>query len=329
MDSKKTFNMSSNWRAILRENFTNLKDLAAFLELTDEQIKTLDEIPNFPLNLPRKLASKIEKGSLSDPIFLQFIPLKKELTASDNFGSNPLKEDIFTKESKLLTKYNGRALIISTSACAMNCRFCFRKNFPYEIERKNFDNEINYIQRNESIEEVILSGGDPLSLSNETLNSLITSITDIKHIKRVRFHTRFPMGIPERIDDGFLEILSNCPKQVWFIIHANHPNEFDADIIEALKKIQKLAIPVLHQAVLLQGVNNSIETLYALYSLLINHGISPYYLHNLDKVTGSSHFEVPLDEGKALVEELQKKLSGFGVPRFVQEIPGSLSKTPL
>lgn len=318
-----------SWQLILRDNFTKIEKLSDFLELSIEDRANLDISPKFTLNLPKRLASKIKKGAINDPIFLQFIPLKKENFDHAGYVLNPLQEESFIEESKLLLKYNKRALIVSTSACAMHCRYCFRKNFPYETERKGFEKELSYLKEDTSIEEVILSGGDPLSLSDTALSALLSEIDDITHIKRVRFHTRFPIGIPERIDNNFLKILENSTKQIWFVIHANHPTEFDNDIFDALKRINKLGIPILHQAVLLKGVNDSIETLYELYSLLINKGVTPYYLYKLDQVEGSSHFEVPLSEGKRLVNELQKKLSGYGIPRYAQEIPGSLGKTLL
>ncbi len=318
-----------HWRTILRQNFTKLKELQEFLELSSEQIEALDDHPRFSLNLPRRLAQKIAKKTIDDPLFLQFVPLKKEKIISPEFTLDPVQDATFQLGDKLLKKYEGRALIISTSACAMHCRFCFRQNFDYQTQDKTFDEELALIRNNTSIDEIILSGGDPLSLTDEILGNLLENLSNIPHIKRIRFHTRFVMGIPERINRSFLQLLENCPKQVWFVNHANHSNEFDDDIWHALKSIQKLGIPVLNQAVLLQGVNDSHDALKELFQNLIDHGIVPYYLHQLDEVQGASHFKVNPSQGLELISSLSGCLPGYAIPKYVQEIPGKPSKTVL
>lgn len=317
------------WRTIQRYNFTQVADLISFLKLTPEQELAIDHSPEFVLNLPRRLAEKIAKTSLSDPLFLQFVPLKEETNIHPDYVADPVQDASFVREEKLLQKYQARALIISTSACAMHCRYCFRKNFDYQTQDKTFARELDIIRNDTTLEEVLLSGGDPLSLSNETLERLLQNLASIVHVRRIRFHTRFPMGIPERIDCELLAILKACPKQIVFVIHSNHAREFDADIWAALKKIQVLGIPVLNQSVLLQGVNDTPQALTDLCRALIDHGIIPYYLHQLDLVQGSSHFFVPTKQGFALIDHLQQHLPGYGVPKFVQEIPGKPSKTQL
>lgn len=320
---------SSLWKQVLRQNFTQLDNLIQFLELTPENIEQLDSQPSFILNLPKRLAEKIVKNDLNDPIFKQFVPLKKERATHNDFLLDPLKEEQFRKSSKLLQKYEGRALIITTSACAMHCRYCFRKDFPYEKEIIDFTKELDTLRQTASITEVLLSGGDPLSLNDQTLSQLFSELNAITHLERIRIHTRFPIGIPERIDDHFLEILKNCTKQIWFIVHTNHASEFDAEVWQSLKKIQQLGIPVLSQSVLLHGVNDSVEALQELFQELINHGVMPYYLHQLDRATGTKHFEVSIKTGLHLIEELQKRLPGYAIPKYVQEIPEKASKTNL
>lgn len=317
------------WRSVLRQNITKLQDLISILELTDEQVQALDNRPDFSLNLPRRLADKMAKARLDDPLFLQFVPLKEERIEHPQFVIDPVQDASFMLESKLLKKYEARALILTTSACAMHCRFCFRKNFNYATEDKTFEKELAIIRNDPSIEEVLLSGGDPLSLSDEALQRLFDNLSNIAHVRRIRFHTRFPIGIPERIDSSFLHVLKSTSKQVWFMVSVNHINEFDLDVWHALKEVQKLGIPVMSQTVLLKGVNDSHATLHALFQGLVDHGIIPYYLHQLDEVQGSSHFKVPIEEGKALIATLQKTLSGYGIPKYVQEIAGKPSKTPL
>jgi EF-P beta-lysylation protein EpmB len=315
------------WRTIQRSNFTSLEKLCIFLGLTQEQISQLSENKNFPLNLPLRLASKIEKGTLNDPIFKQFVPTQEERAHSISFCKDPVSDCKAAHSPKYLKKYANRVLLIPTGACAMHCRYCFRQNFPYAPFQTGLTQELRWIQQDSSIKEVILSGGDPLSLSPNHLKNLLEQLCTISHLERIRFHTRFPIGIPERIDAELLSCLEASTKQIWFTIHCNHPNELDPDILNALKKIQKLGIPVLNQSVLLKGVNDTIETLQSLCETLTANGIFPYYLHQLDRVEGAAHFEVSTDHGRYLISELTKRLSGYGVPKYVQEIASEPSKT--
>lgn len=316
----------SSWKKILLTNFTDVRKLADFLEL---DISSLWLHPRFILNVPRRLAEKMEKKRLDDPLLRQFIPLAQEKNSSEGFQNDPLEDISFKKEKKLLQKYEGRALVISTSACAMHCRYCFRQNFPYETAQKDFQAEIDFLKNNPTLTEVILSGGDPLSLTDETLGELLQALDAIPHLKRIRFHSRFLIGIPERADASFLRLLSQVQKQIWFVVHTNHPLELDADVLSSLKSIQKLGIPTLNQSVLLKGVNDDPTTLKHLSETLVDNGIVPYYLHQLDRVTGTAHFEVPLEQGRSLVQTLAHTLSGYAVPRYVKEEPGQPCKTTL
>lgn len=318
-----------NWRQILRENFTNVAQLASFLELSPEQQEELDVQPPFVLNVPLRLAQKMVRGDLNDPIFLQFVPLKKEKITHPDYLLDPVDDTHFVREGMMLQKYHGRALLITTGFCAMNCRFCFRKNFPYDTQEKEFTNELATLRKDPTIQEVLLSGGDPLSLSDRTLEYLLEELSQIPHVRRIRFHTRFPLGIPERIDEAFLAILQKCPKKLLFFIHANHPKEFDEDVWASLKRLQSIGVSVLQQGVLLKGVNDDLHTLKTLYEDLIDHGIMPCYLHQLDRVQGSHHFEVAIPKGRTLLSELKNLLPGYAVPSYVQEVPGALSKTAL
>lgn len=319
----------SHWKLVLRRNFIDWTKLADFLNLSDSQKQHILDKSHFPLNLPFRLAQKIAKGTLDDPILLQFLPLKKENENLPGFLSDPVNDVLFKQESRLLRKYQGRVLLLTTGACAMNCRFCFRQNYDYDISEKTFGAEIELIKQDPSIREVILSGGDPLSLSNTALKPLLLSLALIPHITRIRFHTRFPIGIPERIDADFLSLLESIPCQFWFIIHSNHPQEFDEEIFASLRRLQKIGVTILNQAVLLKGVNDRLDILLQHCQLLVDHGIVPYYLHQLDRVKGASHFEVPEEQGKALIKQVSEHLSGYAVPKYVREVPGELSKTPL
>ena len=211
----------------------------------------------------------------------------------------------------------------------MHCRYCFRQHYDYETQDKLFTEELQQIAQEPSLTEILLSGGDPLSLSNAQLGHLLGKLQEIPHLKRIRFHTRFPIGIPERIDAEFLELLASCSKQVIFVIHCNHPNEFDNEILESLKKVGKLGIPLLSQTVLLKGVNDTLSVLETLFMLLVDHGILPYYLHQLDRVQGATHFEVAEEKGKQLMEQLGDLLPGYAMPKYVREVPGQPKKMPV
>lgn len=316
------------WRSILKNNFTKLELLADFLELNEEQCAQLILRPHFPLQVPLRLAKKMAKGTLEDPLVKQFLPLSNELLTHPNFVRDPVCDATFQKGKKLLQKYEGRVLLLCTSACAMHCRYCFRQNFDYQIS-KNFDDELLQIEQHLSIQEVILSGGDPLSLSDETLAHILGKLATMAHIKRIRFHTRFPIGIPERIDESFLSLIAQVPKQVYIVIHCNHPDELDQDIFDRLKALQRLGCLILNQAVLLKGINDDVITLKRLAEELANQGILFYYLHQLDRVQGAMHFEVEEEKGLKLIAELTQQLSGYAIPKYVREMAGELNKTPL
>lgn len=318
----------SKWRQVLRTNFTHWEKLADFLELNQEQRNTILPKSPFALNLPLRLAEKIRKGTLEDPILRQFLPTHQESQEVLDFVNDPVGDTLCRRESKLLHKYQGRVLLVCTSACAMHCRYCFRQNFDYNVKDPLFIRELELISKDPSLHEVILSGGDPLSLSDQTLEKLLQEISQIPHVKRIRFHTRFPIGIPERIDEHFLAILKNVTKQIWFVIHTNHPQELDEEIFQALDSIRKLGIIVLNQNVLLRGVNDDVETLKHLCERLVDRGILPYYLHQLDRVKGAAHFEVSEEKGRFLIKEIAKLLPGYAVPKYVRDT-GEPSKTLL
>jgi len=317
------------WRLVQRKNFTSWHKLFEFLQLSHEHHQQIISDNKFPLNIPLRLAQKVAKQTIDDPILRQFLPTQQEKILDDQFLLEPLVEQEFRKTEKLLHKYEARVLLITTQACAMHCRYCFRKNFSYKQEDHTFQKEIEYIKQNNSIKEVILSGGDPLSLEQSLLEKLVEALDKLQHVKRLRFHTRFPIGIPERIDEKFIAMLERIRMQVWFVIHCNHPKELDADIFVALKKVQKLGIPVLNQSVLLKGVNDDEKILIDLYQKMIDQGIMPYYIHQLDRVQGATHFEVDIDNGKDLIAKIAGQLPGYGVPKYAQEIPGLQSKTQI
>jgi EF-P beta-lysylation protein EpmB len=302
--------------------------LLDFLKLGPQERDQVFMKPGFRLNLPRRLAEKMPKGTLDHPLTRQFVPRRDEQDRVAGFREDPVEDGRFQQTPRLLHKYAGRMLMVTTGACAMHCRYCFRQN--YEYAGGGFpEQELRTLADDPSISEVILSGGDPLSLQDSALERILRAIDDIPHIKRVRFHSRFPIGIPERITPALLDILSRCRPQLWFVIHCNHALELDQDVCQALKQLQRLGIPVLNQAVLLRGVNDRLEDQVELSNMLVDHGVQPYYLHQLDRVAGAQHFEVSHAEGLALIEDMRAQLSGYAVPSYVQEIAGQPNKTPL
>ena len=309
----------SNWRYIQKKNFTKISNLGLYLGLN------LSYRSKFPLNLPLRLAQKIEKKNINDPILKQFLPSHNEDIPSDIFHKDPVKDNLFQITPQMLQKYHGRVLLLPTSACAMHCRYCFRQNYPYHSEG-DFQKELDTIKNDLTIHEVILSGGDPLSLSDTRLENLVKDLEKIPHIKIIRFHTRFPIGIPERICESFTKILEQSRFQFIFIIHVNHAKELDNVVFNSLKKLQTLGIPILSQTVLLAGVNDNKQTLKNLFLTLIHNGIIPYYLHQLDPIMQGQHFDVPIEKGLTIIKELEKDLPGYAVPKYVREIPFEKSK---
>jgi len=314
-----------HWQKIFQNNIRSYDELRELIPLPN----TLSPFPKFPLNIPRRLVEKMEPGDFNDPLFLQFVPLASELIATPGFVNDPVSDEAAARTTKLLHKYKGRALLLVSSACAMHCRYCFRQKYPYEKDVKEYEKELAIIEADPSITEVILSGGDPLSKGNSALGLLLEALDAIPHVKVIRFHSRFPIGIPERISDEFISLLKGISTQIVFILHVNHARELDADVVQSMKKLMALGIPVLSQSVLLRGINDSLPRLKELVLSLIHAGIVPYYLHQLDRVQNTAHFEVDPEDGIALIEQLRKEVPGYAVPTYVQEIGGEASKTPL
>ena len=310
------------WRVKQRQGFTDPSVIADFLNLSGKMRERVISRKEFPLHIPLRIVKKMPKNCISNPLALQFLPLDEELKAGGVI--DPVGDGASSRCEALLHKYEGRALLLTTGACAMHCRYCFRQNYPYNSA---VDEAIGIISKDTSIKEVILSGGDPLSLSDKALREIMLKLQAISHVEIIRFHTRFLVGIPERVTEKFLEMLNKCTKQVVFVLHVNCKEELDSDIFRVLDKIRMLNIPVLTQSVLLKGVNDSKEALYDLFWALSVRGVIPYYLHQLDRVKGALHFEVPKEKGYQLISALRDCMPGYAVPRFVQEISGKPSKT--
>lgn len=287
---------------------------------------------DFPTLVPLELLERIRADDPSDPILRQVLATEQELEPAEGFVSDPVGDLQALSAGGLLRKYQGRALLITNGTCAVHCRYCFRREFPYTETagvRDRYASAIEQIAADPSIDEVLLSGGDPLTLSDSLLAQLIHCIESIQHVKRIRIHTRLPIVIPQRVTDQLVEMLATSRLACWFVVHCNCVQELDQAVFAALRQLTENGIPVLNQAVLLAGVNDSTEALTELCLALVNANVQPYYLHQLDQVRGASHFLVPQSHGEAIIEELRRKLPGYAVPKFVKEVPGAPSKTPI
>jgi EF-P beta-lysylation protein EpmB len=286
----------------------------------------------FRLRVPRSYVARMRPGDPTDPLLRQVLPVESELQDVADYVSDPLGEHAALRAPGLLQKYRGRALIITTSACAVHCRYCFRREFPYSEQTNDaprWSAALAEIARDSSIEEAILSGGDPLSLSDARLTSLTDALARIPHVRRLRVHTRQPVVLPSRVDDGLIGWLRSLRTPMVFVLHVNHPNEIDTDVRMACEKLRAAGVTLLNQSVLLRGVNDDVEVLAELSRHLFDAGVLPYYLHVLDHVRGAAHFAVPDAEARSLAGELASRLSGYLVPRLVRELYGAPAKVTL
>lgn len=284
----------------------------------------------FPLRVPRGFVTRMRVGDPADPLLRQVLPLGLEADLAPGFGPDPLAEATVTPTPGLLHKYRGRALLLTTGACAVHCRYCFRREFPYDQHRpESWNAALAHLAADPSIHEVLLSGGDPLVLSDRRLAELVRALDDIPHLARLRIHSRTPVVLPERIDDELLDWLAGTRLQTVLVIHANHPRELGEDLAEALARVKGAGTTVLNQTVLLRGVNDDEDTLVELCERLFAVGALPYYLHLLDPVAGAAHFDVPEPEARRLVRGLHGRLPGYLVPRLVREVPGEAAKVPV
>lgn len=315
-----------NWQHILAESYTRPQDLAKDLQLpqTDFAAHTL-----FKTRVPKPFAEKIEKGNPNDPLLLQVLPQPQEFAANEHFIADPLAEKQFNPVSGVLHKYRSRVLITLRGACAINCRYCFRRHFDYadnRIDDKQLAAIIDYIHSQPSVNEVILSGGDPLMAKDTYLATLVQQLAAIPQLKRLRIHSRLPVVIPERITHELVDILAANRLAVVFVTHCNHANEIDEHFKQHIQRLAHANITVLNQSVLLRGVNDNVDSLVALSEQLFASGILPYYLFLPDKVAGTAHFDVELNTAKQLIKTVAAELPGYLVPKLAREVPGQFSK---
>lgn len=320
-----------DWQVALTTAFTRPAELLAYLQLPpDLPGLKLAQLRDFPLRVPRGFAERMEKGNPDDPLFRQIWPSLDEEQVSIDYLDDAVGDLKKLKPGGIIHKYHGRALVIATGACAVNCRYCFRRHFPYgetRASRNRWRSLLDELKADETIEEVILSGGDPLSLADDKLAELAEGLDTIPHLKRLRIHSRQPIVLPQRVDDGLLEWMTATRLQTVMVIHANHARELDAEVAAAMARLKQAGVPLLNQSVLLRGINDSLDALKALSERLFECGVLPYYLHLLDRVQGAAHYEVDDAVGKALLRQLTGHLPGYLIPRLVREVAGRPSKT--
>ena len=325
--------MSTSWQHELREAIHDSAHLLKLLELPASLLtQTITTKQRFMLRVPKGYVARMRKGDPNDPLLRQVLPLLKEHKQLQGFSLDPVGDTAAEKVPCLLHKYQGRVLWITTGTCAIHCRYCFRQHFPYTDANPATDHwqpSLKYIEQHPDITELILSGGDPLTLTNARLQALTNQLENIDHLHTLRIHSRLPVVLPERIDEGLLAWLTTQHLRVVMVIHCNHPNEIDTDVSAAMKKLSSAGVILLNQSVLLKNINDNAATLAKLSERLFSAGVLPYYLHQLDKVQGSAHFEVDTATARKLVAEVSATLPGYLVPRLVQEIPGMSGKTPL
>lgn len=324
---------SVSWQSLLAQSITDPRELLRRLQLDPALLAPAQAASaDFPLRVPEPYVNRMRPGDAADPLLRQVLPLGEELLEHPDFVLDPLGEQHSNARPGVIHKYHGRLLLIVSGGCAVNCRYCFRRHFPYgdnALSTDQWQQALDYIRQDPSIAEVIYSGGDPLAANDKRLAWLTREIADIAHVRRLRVHTRLPVVIPQRVTSSLIDALCGTRLPVSMVLHCNHANELDGQLGQAITTLRRAGIMLLNQTVLLKGVNDRIEDLLALSEALGDHGVLPYYLHVLDHVRGAQHFHVDDATARGLAGEMLARLPGFLVPRLVREIAGETSKTPL
>lgn len=323
---------TSSWQQELAEAFTDVETLCRYLQIDPQTLPLLKDFKSFPLRVPRRFVDCMEPGNPDDPLFRQVLPLQNELRDYPGYSHDPVGDLNAVATAGLIHKYRGRVLLIATGACAVHCRYCFRRNFPYgelQLSSQKLLQAMDYIDSQPEISEVILSGGDPLLLNDDKLGHLLTKLAGIGHLKRIRIHSRVPVVLPSRITLPLMDNLLQTGKQIVLVIHANHANELSAEVGAACNQLRQRGVTLLNQSVLLKGINDDGETLCRLSEQLFAFGILPYYLHLLDHASGTGHFATDEEQAKQIVQTMQRNLPGYLVPRLVKEQAGAAYKLPV
>lgn len=320
------------WQSALAEAIRDPQQLLRLLDLPVSLLEQIEPPQHFPLRVTHSFIQRMRPGDLNDPLLKQILPLATEQGQSDWGSLDPVGDHTAMKSPGLLHKYQGRALLVSTAACAIHCRYCFRQHFPYQQANplgNQWPATLEWLRANKDIHEVILSGGDPLSVSDERLARIVAQLDSVPHLRTLRIHTRLPVVLPQRIDSELLNWVTKTRLQVVFVLHINHPNELNQELCAALRQLQLPGVTLLNQSVLLSSINDDASVLIKLSQKLFETGVLPYYLHQLDQVKGAARFEVPVESGSALIAAMRSRLPGYLVPRYVKEIPGEDAKSPI
>ncbi|MGH7200492.1 MAG: EF-P beta-lysylation protein EpmB [Planctomycetaceae bacterium] len=324
---------AASWHRSLARAIRDPDELIDRLGLPDacrEPARTAARL--FPLLVTESFLARMQPGTPDDPLLKQVLPLGAELETAPGFVSDALKEAEARTAPGLLQKYAGRALMIATGACAVHCRYCFRRHYSYGDEPRRIEEwepALDAIADDTNLREILLSGGDPLMLTDARLETLCRRLDAIAHLRRLRIHTRLPIVLPDRVDESLIGLLTSLRLTPIVVVHANHPYEIAGDCAEALRTLVKSGITTLNQAVLLRGINDSADVQADLCERLVDLGVVPYYLHQLDRVSGTAHFEVAEEAGRSIITELRRRLPGYAVPQYVRELPGAAHKVPL
>lgn len=326
-----TINAIDCWQSQLTSAITSPKQLLTMLKLDTSLLPAAFEASqNFKLKAPLSYVKRIKQGDINDPLLKQILPIDAECLEVGGYGKDPLQEWSQNPTDGVIHKYQGRLLLIVSGACAINCRFCFRRHFPYEdnrLSRDSLQKAIDYIAADTSISEVIFSGGDPLANSDKRLSAIISQLNMIPHLDTLRVHTRLPIMIPERVTDELITLLSTQRLKPVVVLHCNHSNEINEEVQRAIQKMAQAGITLLNQTVLLKGINDSADSLLALNKKLFHASVLPYYLHLLDPVQGAAHFDVKEPKAIEIMQQLSAKSPGYLVPKLVREIAGKPNKT--
>lgn len=316
-----------DWKTAMKRAIRDPNELLDHLGLAGAI--ALAERREFPTFVPLEFLARMRSGDADDPLLRQVLPVAEEDVDVPGFVTDPVGDLDAAACDSLLHKYDGRALMITTSACGVHCRYCFRREFPYTeaaSRSTQWRPALDYLRRNPGIDEVLLSGGDPLTLVDDVLFDLLDQLDQIEHVQRIRLHSRMPIVIPQRVDEQLVAKLRSLRSTAWMVIHCNHAQEIDAAVADSIARMVDGGIPVLNQAVLLESVNDSVDALEQLCRTLVNLRVQPYYLHQLDRVRGAAHFEVCRDVGLRLMQELRNRLPGYAMPTYVSENAGEQSK---
>ncbi len=322
----------SDWRQAWREAISDPRELLGLLGLDDLAADLPAADAGFPLRVPRGFAARMRPGDPRDPLLLQVLPQLAERTVRPGYTTDAVGDGAALAAPGVLHKYAGRALLIASGSCAVHCRYCFRRHFPYAESTAaagRWQQAVAHVRAHADVHELILSGGDPLSLATSKLVELVTALADVPHLQRLRIHTRLPVVLPERVDDELLDWIGGLPWPVAVVLHVNHAAELDPAVAGACDRLRAAGALLLNQSVLLRGINDDADILVALSERLFACGILPYYLHQLDRVQGAAHFEVDDARARALHATLRTRLPGYLLPSLVREEPGKPSKTPL